>query len=213
MQPVHGDPGAQAGNPWPCTPGGKAVSCRRAASRVPQTLQLEKGGVNGHTACSLANEHARMKYSLRTALFGVLLAALPIAQAADLLVTNVNGYTLDRQGKLQHFQALLVDHGKVVATGDTAALTRRAGAAKVIDGHGHTLLPGLIDAHGHVLELGYARNQAERRHSLTGRRTGKGQGLRGSAPQCQVDHRQRLEPGDMEAGPLPHGQGTGCGSS
>jgi len=102
-----------------------------------------------------------MKYSLRTALFGVLLAALPIAQAADLLVTNVNGYTLDRQGKLQHFQALLVDRGKVVATGDTAALTRRAGAAKVIDGHGHTLLPGLIDAHGHVLELGYARNQAE----------------------------------------------------
>ena len=32
---------------------------------------------------------------------------------------------------------------------------------KVINGHGRTLLPGLIDAHGHVLELGYARNSAD----------------------------------------------------
>ncbi len=102
-----------------------------------------------------------MNRSLRAALLGLLLAALPAAQAADLLVSNVNGYTLDSHGKLQHFQALLVDHGKVIATGDTASLTKRARNAKVIDGQGHTLVPGLIDAHGHVLELGYARNQAD----------------------------------------------------
>lgn len=102
-----------------------------------------------------------MRYSLRTALFAVLLAALPVARAADLLISNVNGYTLDSHGKLQHFGALLVDRGKVVATGDTATLTRQAGTAQVIDGHGHTLLPGLIDAHGHVLELGYARNSVD----------------------------------------------------
>ena len=82
-------------------------------------------------------------------------------QAADLLVDNVNGYTLDSHGKLQRFQALLVDHGKVVATGSHAELASRAGDAKVIDGHGKTLLPGLIDAHGHVLELGYARNSVD----------------------------------------------------
>jgi predicted amidohydrolase YtcJ len=90
-----------------------------------------------------------------------LLALSPAAQAADLLVDNVNGYTLDSHGKLQHFQALLVDQGKVVATGNRAELASRAGDAKVIDGHGHTLLPGLIDAHGHVLELGYARNNVD----------------------------------------------------
>lgn len=90
------------------------------------------------------------------------LLALPLAlPAADLLVDNVNGYTLDSHGKLQHFQALLVDQGKVVATGDGADLAKRAGDAKVIDGHGKTLLPGLIDAHGHVLELGYARNNVD----------------------------------------------------
>ncbi len=90
-----------------------------------------------------------------------LLALAPAAQAADLLVDNVNGYTLDSHGKLQRFQALLVDQGKVVATGSHAELASRAGDAKVVDGRGHTLLPGLIDAHGHVLELGYARNSVD----------------------------------------------------
>jgi predicted amidohydrolase YtcJ len=85
-----------------------------------------------------------------------LLVLPPAAQAADLLVSNVNGYTLDSHGKMQQFQALLVDQGKVVATGTSADLKKLAGHAKVIDGHGGTMLPGLIDAHGHVLELGYA---------------------------------------------------------
>lgn len=96
-----------------------------------------------------------------------LLALAPAASAADLLVSNVNGYTLDSHGKLQHFQALLVDQGKVVATGSDAELAARAGGAKVMDGHGRTLLPGLIDAHGHVLDLGYARTSVD----LTGTRS------------------------------------------
>ncbi|KRE90577.1 amidohydrolase [Frateuria sp. Soil773] len=93
-----------------------------------------------------------------------LLASLvfaPTLSAADLLVTHVKGYTLDSHGKLRQFDSLLVDQGKVVATGSRAALDKQAGSARVVDGQGRTLLPGLIDAHGHVLELGYARNQAD----------------------------------------------------
>lgn len=101
-----------------------------------------------------------MNRSLRLPLLA-LLAVAPALQAADLYVHNVKGYTLDSHGKLQHFDALLVDHGKVVATGSDAALAKRAGDATVVDGHGKTLLPGLIDAHGHVLELGYALTQAD----------------------------------------------------
>ncbi|MGN6654333.1 MAG: amidohydrolase [Rhodanobacter sp.] len=97
----------------------------------------------------------------RMLLLAVLLASAPLGHAADLLVSNVNGYTLDSHGKLQRFQALLVDGGKVVATGSTAELQSRADGARVVDGHGRTLLPGLIDAHGHVLELGYARNSVD----------------------------------------------------
>ncbi len=100
-----------------------------------------------------------MNRSLCLSLLG-LLAVAPASRAADLLVRNVHGYTLDHTGTLQHFDALLVDQGKVVATGSGKALAARAGDARVVDGLGKTLLPGLIDAHGHVLELGYARNQA-----------------------------------------------------
>ena len=98
--------------------------------------------------------------SLCFPLLAALALALPV-HAADLLVTHVKGYTLDSKGVLHRFDSLLVDQGKVVATGSRDALSRRAGKAKVVDGQGRTLLPGLIDAHGHVLDLGYARNQAD----------------------------------------------------
>jgi len=98
---------------------------------------------------------------LAAALSVLAMLAAPAAPAADLLVRHVNGYTLDGQGRLHRFDAMLVDHGKVVATGTDAELSRQAGQTQVLDGHGRTLLPGLIDAHGHVLELGYARNQVD----------------------------------------------------
>lgn len=96
-----------------------------------------------------------------SALLATLLLLAGTAQAADLLVENVNGYTLTASGELQRFDALLVDHGKVVATGSKAELTKRAGHAKIEDGQGRTLLPGLIDAHGHVMGLGYMKTQAD----------------------------------------------------
>lgn len=83
------------------------------------------------------------------------------ARAADLFVDHVNGYTLDGKGKLQRFEAMLVEKGKVVATGSHAALAPRAGDAQVLDGKGRTLMPGLIDAHGHVMGLGQALRQID----------------------------------------------------
>jgi predicted amidohydrolase YtcJ len=102
----------------------------------------------------------------RVALFFIAAASLP-AIAADLFVDHVNGYTLDGTGKVQRFDAMLVDQGKVVAAGRHAELAPRAQGAQVVDGHGHTLLPGLIDAHGHVMGLGEMKLRAD----LTGTRT------------------------------------------
>ena len=96
--------------------------------------------------------------------FPILLAtlfAMPAVQAADLLIDDVNGYTLDASGKLQRFEAMIVDEGKVVATGKRTAMRERAGKARVVDGHGLTLLPGLIDAHGHIMGLGTMKRQAD----------------------------------------------------
>lgn len=81
--------------------------------------------------------------------------------AAQLRIDMVNGYTLDSAGKLQRFEALLIEDGKVLATGSREAMQTRAGDAQVVDGKGKTLLPGLIDAHGHVMGLGIAAMQVD----------------------------------------------------
>ena len=74
---------------------------------------------------------------------------------AEGLVENVNGITLDQNGKVIRFNAMLVGRdGKV-----TELLTKKDTLPKILDfrldGRGATLLPGLIDAHGHVMGLGF----------------------------------------------------------
>jgi len=87
--------------------------------------------------------------------------ASPQAASSKILIDRVNGYTLDSAGKLQRFEALLIENGKVLATGSHDDLSARAAGATVIDGRGRNLLPGLIDAHGHVLSLGEIRTQGD----------------------------------------------------
>lgn len=87
------------------------------------------------------------------------LAATPAF--ADGVYDNVNGITLDADGKVVRFTGLLIaPDGKVVrllAEKDKrpSKLDWRA------DGKGKTLLPGFIDAHGHVLELGFRAVQLD----------------------------------------------------
>jgi hypothetical protein len=82
------------------------------------------------------------------------------AAPAASLIENVHGYTLIDQ-RLQTFDALLCDRGKVVSIGHAAALHRSHPRAQPIDGGGKTLLPGLIDAHGHVMDLGFETVQIQ----------------------------------------------------
>jgi imidazolonepropionase-like amidohydrolase len=51
-------------------------------------------------------------------------------------------------GELVEGQAVLVEGDRIAETGPTGSV--RAGDAAVLDGHGMTVLPGLIDAHVHV---------------------------------------------------------------
>ncbi|HVQ06906.1 MAG TPA: amidohydrolase [Allosphingosinicella sp.] len=84
-------------------------------------------------------------------LAALLLGATPAL--ADLLVENVNGYTMREDGRLFRFNAIWIgDDGRVrqlFEPGD-----RRPRPRNLIDGRGRTLLPGIIDAHGHVMGLG-----------------------------------------------------------
>ncbi|HEX9955564.1 MAG TPA: amidohydrolase family protein, partial [Allosphingosinicella sp.] len=85
------------------------------------------------------------------------IAALSLAApaAADVLVDNVNGYTLNSEGRLTRFSAILVgDDGRVQRLYQKGE--KKAERTKFrFDGKGRTLLPGLIDAHGHVMGLGF----------------------------------------------------------
>jgi predicted amidohydrolase YtcJ len=107
-----------------------------------------------------------MKAMLGSALALALIAAPAFARKAppppqeipitpEGLVDNVNGYTIDTQGKLEHFSGLLIDRdgrvAKLLHEGDL----RPARPEYRLDGQHRTLLPGLIDAHGHVSGLGF----------------------------------------------------------
>ncbi len=88
-------------------------------------------------------------------LLAFALLALSAPVFADGLVENVNGITLDQDGKVIRFNAMLVgSDGKVAEL-----LTKKDKLPKTLDfrldGRGATLLPGLIDAHGHVMGLGF----------------------------------------------------------
>jgi predicted amidohydrolase YtcJ len=96
-----------------------------------------------------------LKYSIIVWLF----ASVP-AGSAPTIMANVHGYTL-AGGNLASFSALAFDAGKVLETGDAVVLSAKYPTARVIDGQGQTLLPGLIDAHGHVLDLGLESVQVQ----------------------------------------------------
>ena len=81
-----------------------------------------------------------------------LCAALPAH--ADTLVVNVNGVTLDEQGRPQRFAALRFGpDGKVKQL--YQARDKRPKTEYQIDGRGRTMIPGLIDAHLHVMAIGF----------------------------------------------------------
>lgn len=71
------------------------------------------------------------------------------------LIDNINGYTINAAGQLEHFSGLMIGKdgrvAKLIHDGDV----RPERPAFRLDGGHRTLLPGLIDAHGHVSGLGF----------------------------------------------------------
>lgn len=90
-----------------------------------------------------------------TALTAAAVVAAVPAQA-DSLIENVNGMTLNDDGKVIRFAAMVIDDdGRV-----KELLDRKDKRPKEVDfkfdGKGKTLIPGFVDAHGHVMGMGFA---------------------------------------------------------
>ncbi|PKD43940.1 amidohydrolase [Rhodohalobacter barkolensis] len=85
-----------------------------------------------------------------------LVATACTSQENGFIMHNVNGYTIAGEDQeLITFDAIAVQEGKVVATGNLADLQQQLAGFNTIDGESKTLIPGLIDAHVHVMGLGY----------------------------------------------------------
>ena len=78
---------------------------------------------------------------------------LPAPAAADTLVDNINGISVERDGSVRRFAAMVIDdQGRI-----TQLLERRRDAPRTDyreDGRGRTVIPGMIDSHAHVMGLG-----------------------------------------------------------
>ena len=90
----------------------------------------------------------------RGLIVALALAFLPAPALADTLIDDINGISIERDGTVKRFAAMVIDdNGRVLET-----YTRRGQApSKVdyrVDGRGRTVVPGLIDAHAHVMGLG-----------------------------------------------------------
>jgi len=109
-------------------------------------------------------------HGIRRSCLALLAFSFAAPAAADTLIDNVNGVTLDEAGHVVRFSGLVIGNdGKVVRlttapspSAEPARKTKKGQAAPApyrpdyrIDGKGRTMLPGLIDAHGHVMGLGF----------------------------------------------------------
>ena len=90
-----------------------------------------------------------------------LAALLPASPAlADTLFDYVNGIQVDRSGRIEHFNAILIgDDGKVIRLIHPGEARPRA--AVTVNEQERTMLPGMVDAHGHVIELGLSAIQLD----------------------------------------------------
>ncbi len=89
------------------------------------------------------------------ALAATSLLALAAPALADTLVDNVDGVTIDGEGKVLRFTGLIFDEdGKVVQVLERG--DKRPQVDYRLDGEGQVMIPGMIDAHVHVMDIGFA---------------------------------------------------------
>ncbi|MBL4908828.1 MAG: amidohydrolase family protein [Alteromonadaceae bacterium] len=103
---------------------------------------------------------------MKNIIFTILLLLLDFfttnyAHAKSTLYYNINGYTLNEKGTLIQFNAIQFNKDKIERIFKTDKQLPNNKKLIKINGHGKTMLPGLIDAHGHVLSYGLSLLQVD----------------------------------------------------
>jgi len=98
-----------------------------------------------------------MKGRLLAAALCAITALSPIPVLADTLVDNINGISVDREGEVTRFAAMVIDDEGRIARILSRRDRRPADVDFREDGRGRTVIPGMIDAHLHMMGLGLAQ--------------------------------------------------------
>src|SRR5579863_3295208 len=76
------------------------------------------------------------------------------ANPADMVLVNGRIATLDGTSSIR--EALAIEAGRIVATGNSEEIRKLVGTAtKIIDLGGRAVIPGLIDSHIHSIRAGF----------------------------------------------------------
>src|SRR5688572_7585662 len=92
-----------------------------------------------------------MKKFIPAVLFFFLLSC-NVKEKADLLVFNATIYTVDSAFTV--VESMVINDGKIIATGKTAEMEEQFEFAEKLDAGGKFIYPGLIDAHAHFVGYG-----------------------------------------------------------
>ncbi|HEU0276190.1 MAG TPA: amidohydrolase [Candidatus Udaeobacter sp.] len=84
-------------------------------------------------------------------LLGLLIGTVARAEEADLVLSNGNIYTANE--RQPHAEAIAAKNGRVLFVGSNEQ-AKKFHAAKVIDLHGQTVVPGFTDSHCHIFGIG-----------------------------------------------------------
>ncbi|MDE2618571.1 MAG: amidohydrolase [Sphingomonadales bacterium] len=96
----------------------------------------------------------RLALALSALTLGSTAFAAPLA--ADTLIDNVDGFTLDEAGRIERLDGLLIGADGRILRVLHRGEKRPARVDYLLDGKGRVLMPGLIDSHVHVMEVGLA---------------------------------------------------------
>lgn len=124
---------------------------RRRVKPGSTTLILQGDGVTFIAAAFGRNVNSARKRRLVFLLAGFFIVSVVRAEDADLLLTNGNVYTVtEKQPKAE---AVAIKANRIVFVGSNED-AKKFHAAKIVDLHGRTVVPGFIDSHCHIFGIG-----------------------------------------------------------
>jgi predicted amidohydrolase YtcJ len=123
-------------------------------SQAANFFDTEKYGKADHVKTSPQRQvKARISFSCVLALFCAPSLQISVAEDADLIFVNGNVYTVN--DKQPHAEAIAVKKDRIAFVGSNEEARKlKRDRTRVMDLHGHTVMPGLTDSHCHIFGIG-----------------------------------------------------------